>query len=314
MRLAPFAVPHELVIRELLSLSVIHGKSLVPAVVLDDRGELRRLLQRFAFTDLDGLRAGGRLPVPGDPAPIPFDANTDRYRDARDAYAWLAAPDGAQARLADDAIDAMRVLRAADVLRQRGTVLRTSGGFEVCMDAETAHAVCTLRPATGDAAYVITYDDPRGAGEANIQEAEVTHRGNLRIAFHRGVFGSPEAVARAASSTADVVVDIQADVVPSFSGHSVGDGLAPPAQHQNAIRIELERPGDRPAFADEVAARVAGDSPGAGVAPRDGRGHAGRGPRRACAVPRRGAGRRSRGGRGRPPAAARRARRRGPRA
>jgi hypothetical protein len=125
------------------------------------------------------------------------------------------------------------------------------------MDAETAHAVCTLRPATGDAAYVITYDDPRGAGEANIQEAVVTDRGHLRIAFHRGVFATPAAVDRAVGSTAGVVVDIQADVIPSFSGHAVGAGLTPPVRGQDAIRVELERPDDRPAFADEVAARVA---------------------------------------------------------
>ena len=254
---ATFAVPLDLVLRELLSLSVIHGKSLVPAAVLDHRDELRRLLQRFAFTDLDRLRAGEPLPVPGDPSPVVFDVNTDRYVDAADAYAWLAAPEGPQAELADDAIDAMRILRAADVLRQRGTVLRTSGGFEVCMDAATAHAVCTLRPASGDAAYVITYDDPRGAGEANIREAVVTDRGHLRIAFHRGVFGSPDAVERAASSTAGVIVDIQADVIPSCSGHSLGGGLTPPARDQDSIRIELERPDDRPAFADEVAVRVA---------------------------------------------------------
>ena len=254
---APFAVPLELVLRELLSLSVIHGKSLVPATVLDHRDRLRPLLQRFAFTDLDALRAGAQLPVAGDRAPVGFEANTDRYVDTADSYAWLGAADGPQAELADDAIDAMRVLRAADVLRQRGTVLRTSGGFEVCMDAATAHAVCTLRPASGDAAYVIMYDDPRGAGEANIREAVVTGRGHLRIAFHRGEFGSPEATERAVASTADVIVDIQSDVIPSCSGHSIGGGLVPPARHQDAIRIELERPDDGPAFADAVAARVA---------------------------------------------------------
>jgi hypothetical protein len=254
---APFAVPPELVIRELLSLSVIHGKSLVPATVLDHRHQLRRLLQRLSFANLDALRAGERIPFAGDRTPVRFDANTDRYVDTGDTYAWLAAPDGPQAELADDAVDAMRVLRAADVLRQRGTVLRTSGGFEVCMDADTAHAVCTLRPAGGDAAYVITYDDPRGAGEANVREAVVTGRGHLRIAFHRGVFGSPEATERAVASTADVIVDIQADVIPSCSGHSIGGGLVPPARHQDAIRIELERPDDGPAFADAVAEQVA---------------------------------------------------------
>ena len=252
---APFAVPVELVVRELLSLSVIHGKSLVPAAVIDDCPELRRLLQRFAFIDLDRLRAGERLPAAGDPGPVAFDGNTDRYVDATDAYAWLTTP-GPQAELADDAIDAMRVLRAADVLRQRGTVLRTSGGFEVCMDAETAHAVCTLRPATGDAAFVITYDDPRGAGEANISEARVTPRGHLRIGFHRGRFSSPEATRRAAASTANVVVDIEADVIPSFAGVRAGTGTTPPRHEPGSMRLRLERPADRPAFADEVAAEV----------------------------------------------------------
>ena len=55
-------------------------------------------------------------------------------------------PDGPQAELADDVVDALQALRAADVLRQRGTVLRTSGGFEICMDAETARAVCRFGP------------------------------------------------------------------------------------------------------------------------------------------------------------------------
>ncbi len=158
-------------------------------------------------------------------------------------------------------MDAIRALRAADVLRQRGTVLRTSGGFEICMDADTARAVCTLRPATGDAAYVIIYDDDRGAGEANIRVAFITPQGHLRIAFHRGGFGSTEAARRAASSVAGVVVDIAADVIPSFSGASVGGGLPSPVRDAGEIQIQLERPGDQPGFADDVAARVVGLDP-----------------------------------------------------
>jgi hypothetical protein len=177
------------------------------------------------------------------------------------AFAWLTATEGPQAELADDAVDAVRLLRAADVLRQRGTVLRTSGGFELCMDARTARAVCTLRPATADAAYVVSYDDPRGAGEANIREACVTRRGHLRIAFHRGAFGFPAAEQLAVASVAEVVADIQADVLPSFSGQAVGGGLARPSVDPLAMRIQLERPGDHPAFADAVAAAVAADHP-----------------------------------------------------
>lgn len=254
---APFATSLEIVVREILSLSVAHSKSAVPADVLDDRASLRRLLQRIIFTSLDDHRAAPRLPQAGDQSPIPREANTEAYDDPSAAYAWLAATNGPQAQLADDVVDAIRALRAADVLRQRGTVLRTSGGFEIGMDAETARAVCTLRPATGDAAYVIIYDDERGAGEANIRVAFVTPHGHLRIAFHRGAFGSAEAAHRAARSVADVIVDIQADVIPSFSGRSNGGDLPAPIRARDEIQIQLERPGDNPGFADDVAALVA---------------------------------------------------------
>ena len=258
---APFAVPLETVVRELLSLSLAHSKSAVPADELDDRPALRRLLQRVIFTSMTDHRAGARLPQASDTSPIPSGANTEAYADPTQSYAWLAASSGAHAELADDAIDAVRALRAADVLRQRGTVLRTSGGFELCMDADTARAVCTLRPATGDAAYVITYDDDRGAGEANIRVAFVTPQGHLRIAFHRGGFATPEAARRAAASVADVVADIQADVIPSFGGTSLGGGLEQPSRAIEDVQIQLERPGDRPGFADEVASLVAARDP-----------------------------------------------------
>jgi hypothetical protein len=263
--MAPFATPLELVVRELLSLSVTHSKSVVPARVLDDRAALRRLMQRIVFTSLDRHRAGWTA-VAGEGSPGVADANTAGYGDPSTAFGWLDATSGPQAAFADDVVDAMRALRAADVLRQRGTVLRTSGGFEVCMDAETARAVCTLRPATGDAAYVIAYDDERGAGEANIRVAFVTPRGHLRIAFHRGAFGTDEAARRAARSVAGVVADIQADVLPSLVGVCVADGLPRPDHVPGEMRIQLERPDDRPAFAEEVAALVAALDPS--LAPR----------------------------------------------
>jgi len=261
---APFVTSLEIVVREMLSTSLAHSKSAVPAAVLDDRVALRRLLQRVVFTNLDDHREGQRLPQAADTSPVRANANTDAYVDPSESFAWLAAPVGPHAELADDVVDAARALRAADVLRQRGTVLRTSGGFEICMDAESARAVCTLRPATGDAAYVIIYDDDRGAGEANIRAAFVTPQGHLRIAFHRGGFGSEEAARSAAASVAGVIVDIQADVIPSFSGLSVGGGLPAPSRSIDDIQIHLERPSDRPDFAEEVAVLVAERDPSLG--------------------------------------------------
>jgi hypothetical protein len=245
----------------MLSMSVAHSKSAVPPDVLDDRVAFRRLLQRMIFTSLDDHRAATHLPRAMDTSPIPADANTDSYDDPSQSFGWLTAQSGPHAELADDVVDVLRALRAADVLRQRGTALRTSGGFEVCMDAETARAVCTLRPATGDAAYVIIYDDRRGAGEANISAAFVTPQGHLRIAFHRGGFGSEEAARLAAASVADVINDIQADVIPSFGGVSVGGGLTTPTRSIDDVLIQLERPEDRPAFADDVLAAVAAIDP-----------------------------------------------------
>lgn len=258
---APFATSLEIVVREMLSMTVAHSKTAVPAAVLDDRTAFRRLLQRVLFTGMDDHRSGERLPSADDPSPIRVEVHTDLYDDPLASYGWLTATNGPHAELADDVMDALRAMRAADVLRQRGTVLRTSGGFEVCMDAETARAVCTLRPAKGDAAYVITYDDDRGAGEANIRVAFVTPQGHLRIAFHRGAFGSHQAERRAAASVAGVVLDIQADVIPSLSGTYVGPGLRAPSRSIADTQIQLERPDDRPEFAEEVAELVAHHEP-----------------------------------------------------
>ena len=260
----PFDVPIDVVVRELLSLSAAHSKTTIPATLLDDRAAFARKMRQILFTSLDDHRAAAAaqlgVPVPA-PATDSEAASLGRATPA-DAYTWLERDDGRQGELADDVIDTIRVLRAADVLRQRGTALRTSGGYEICFDSRTARAVCTLRTATGDAAYVITYDDIRGGGEANIRVAAVTPHGHLRFAFHRGGFsGGDEAVRRAAASVANAIVDIQSDVLPSFEGRPAAR-LPQPARRPGEMRIQLEQPGDSATFADEVAAVLAVLEPG----------------------------------------------------
>lgn len=262
-RREPFDVSLEVVARELLSLGAAHSKTTIPPALLDDRAALVAEMRRILFTSLDEHRAAAaaQLGMTASPSPSGGEPNVDYPADASAAFAWLAREDGAQGELADDAIDTIRVLRAADVLRQRGTALRTSGGYEVCFDARTARAVCTLRTATGDAAYVITYDDVRGGGEANIRVAYVTPHGHLRIGFHRGVFSEgAEAVDRAAASVANAILDIQSDVLPSFEGRPAR-GLPAPTRPDGPMRIQLEQPADAPAFAEEVAAVLAALDP-----------------------------------------------------
>ena len=56
-------------------------------------------------------------------------------------------------------------------------------------------------------------------------------------------------------------MDIQADVIPSCGGYSIEGGLHAPTRSIDDVQIQLERPGDRPVFADEVAALVADRDP-----------------------------------------------------
>ena len=65
-----------------------------------------------------------------------------RYRDVgTQAFAWMVDPRPAARRFVADVVDAIRVLRAADALRQRGTTQRTSAGYEICVDRRSGRAV-----------------------------------------------------------------------------------------------------------------------------------------------------------------------------
>ena len=177
---------------------VAHSKSAVPAEVLNDRVAFRRVLQRVVFT------------TPRRPS---------RRRVAAAGVGHLADAGGRQHGRLRRSLPVVRVAHRAE--RPTGRARRRRRRRRCarfvpptcCDSAEPSSArragsscawmprrlapCCTLRPATGDAAYVITYDDPRGAGEANISAAFVTPQGHLRIAFHRGGFGSEEAAERA---------------------------------------------------------------------------------------------------------------------
>jgi hypothetical protein len=250
----PFGVPVDVVVREILSLTVAHSKSTVEADAFADPTRLARLMRSIVFTSMAEHRAAAGGSVEDDLGAL-SSSRAVAHPSPSEAYAWLAASDGPKADLVGDVIDSVRVLRAADVLRQRGSSLRTSAGFEVFFDARTGRAVCTLRPADGRSAYLVTYDDQRGAGEANISMVVVTTRGDLRIAFHRGSFADDEAAAAAAGSVADAVVDIWDDLGPAFQAVRAR-GLTPPARSSADMMLQLERPNDAPAFAELVAQMV----------------------------------------------------------
>jgi hypothetical protein len=259
---APFGIASGNVLRELISLAVAHSKSAVPAPLLADVAALKQLMRHVVFTDLDEHRAARAMPAPGDsPADAPG-ANARWYSDpTRHPYAWLDSPHAAHRALADDAIDALRLLRAADAMRQRGTTLRTSAGYEIFIDAESGSAVFALRTKADDRLFLLRAASPVNAGEANLRRAFVTPGGHLRVALHRGRFRSPEAAAAACAATATAVADVGVDVLGAFAFRRPSPDLSEPRCPGSAMRVELERPADEPAFADAVAAALAQHDP-----------------------------------------------------
>ena len=112
--LATTAVPGEVVLREVLALSLCHSKSAVPAHLLDDPVALRALMIRGAFTSLDRQTAEPREALRTstfdgiDTAPF-----VERYRDVTgEAFGWPVDTRPAAREFVDDVIDAIRVLRA----------------------------------------------------------------------------------------------------------------------------------------------------------------------------------------------------------
>ena len=152
---APFGVASDVVLRELISLAVAHSKSAVPAALLADVTALKKLMRHIILMDLDRHRGAEAMPAPEDALTDAPGANARWYSDPiRDPYAWLDSPHAAHRALVDDAIDAVRLVRAADALRQRGTTLRTSAGYEIFIDADSGSAVFALRTEANDRLFL----------------------------------------------------------------------------------------------------------------------------------------------------------------
>ena len=151
--------------------------------------------------------------------------------------------------LIEDVIDTLRSLRCADALRQRGTVLKTSGNCEIFVDQRTANAIYALRP-DDQHLCLLEIPDQINAGEANLS-SQLDADGNLRISFYHGMFTDQETVLKAARCVALVVNDIQEDAIGSFER---SDGATHPELKRRAdVSIfSIESVNENPAFADLV--------------------------------------------------------------
>jgi hypothetical protein len=185
----------------------------------------------------------------------------------RDSFQWLTAMGDETRELVSDVLDTLRALRCADALRQRGTVLKTSGSYEVFVDQKTANAIYALRFGE-DELFLLEIPDPLPAGEANIASSEIDHEGNLRITFHRGAFPDQATILRAAYNAALAVNDIQADTIESFSRPIPPGGIRDQLKTAEEVHILLEGVDDNLAFAELVCRQLQAINPQAGARAR----------------------------------------------
>jgi len=277
------------VLKEILSLSMCHSKSKVPITLLNDPHALRTHVQACMGTKLELLCAQQRLEKAqakleailgkGGAGPALQEQQTavakaqqemqrvrealspeaQRNLEARAQYAdfegesfqWLVDPHPELRAFVADVVDTLRALRSADALRQRGTVLRTSAGYEIFVDQLTGHAIFALRSQDNKRLFLLEGQKPLNAGEANIASSEVDKVGNLRISFHWGLFADAEATQRAVFNAATAVEDIQADVLQSFVGVKEGED-ANSFRSVEDVSILLEQADDNPRFAGQV--------------------------------------------------------------
>ena len=158
-----------------------HSKSKVPVALLNEPAALRRMMQIAATTDLRRLHARQRG----------RDARAPRSRPGASPGSRL--PTGPGRALVDDVIDTLRVLRCADALRQRGTVLKTSGNYEVFVDRRSANAVFAFAPTPGNSTFS-SFRSRSPPARPTWRAASSIADGNLRISFHRGMFRDEETV------------------------------------------------------------------------------------------------------------------------
>lgn len=245
----------QIIFRELLAMSIGHSKSKTPVTMLDDPAALRKQMQTAIGHNLQHLFSRQQA-AKGKPLPEGFVFDEDPpgyikmfYNNFEcEAFDWLTDEAPEARELVNAVTDTLRALRCADAFRQRGTVEKTSGGYEIYASQKTGDCVIALRLGDNRLYLMELPNNPDGAGESNIASSEFNPECNLRISFHRGTFDNQDAQNRSAFSTAYVIHDFLRDTVESFWRARPIHGV----KLSTEIQILLESTDDDPHFAELV--------------------------------------------------------------
>ncbi len=219
------------IIQQMLSFAACHSKSCVPASVLRSPDQLRTAMRHMCFTSLDiqfERLTGTATPFGKWPMVEPPEG----------AFDWLIDPRPAHRLLHDDIVLAVRIVRIADALRQRGTTFRTSSGYEIAVDPRSGDAIVLLRNTPRSAVYLMGFESTLSVGEANLRSALLRNASTLFLEFHRGAFSTLAVQHKVARCCAAVIDDIQQDVLGTLDNEHA--------------RIEIQAPADDATFAKIV--------------------------------------------------------------
>jgi hypothetical protein len=222
------------IIAEVLAFALCHSKTCIPASVLRSPDELCAALRHACCTPLDEQfeKIVGRTAASVGFGPCP--APTMRVG----AFDWVIDEEPGHRRFLDEIVSAVRVVRIADALRQRGTTLRTSAGYEIVVDHLSGDAVVLLRNQVRTKMFLLSFESPLSVGEANIRTADLLDTLTVAFEFHRGSFADEQVQRSVAHCCAIAIDDIQEDVLGTIDN--------------DASRIALHAPPDDPSFADLV--------------------------------------------------------------
>jgi hypothetical protein len=121
----------------------------------------------------------------------------------------------------------------ADALRQRGTSLRTTGGYEILIDAATEKSLAA--DADDAKLYLLRGHNARSAGEANLRR-DGDGRSQVRIAFHAAPTSSPKQRSRLPERFAGN--EILADVLSMLTAGTQRSTFCPMITDEPHVQVE----------------------------------------------------------------------------
>lgn len=271
------------IFREMLALSVAHSKSKMPIGKINDLPALQHRMQWILSTSLEYLYIQQKIErferkfqeASSEKAAEKMRKKRKKFEDLKvkydgprhsnpltsfyenfesQAFSWLSAKNERQQRLVINVLDTLRCLRTADALRQRGTELRTSAGYEIFVDQNSANAIFALRSQENGALFMLEGKKPINSGEANLASSDLDANGDLRVSFHKGRFSSKKVTRRAAQNAAVAINDIQGDTIESFLRvPELDEGVfEPPQKAFKDIKILIEGVDENPEFSQLV--------------------------------------------------------------